>query len=64
MYLRAEEGEYYLDYEGDPNAVCAAMFMAPSNMRIQMRLTLDVPCSTAGIVTVRKTIHLMKSQGT
>lgn len=51
-FVYTEEGDFYLDYEGDPAKVCGAMFLAPLNMRIQLRLTLDVACSTGGIVSV------------
>lgn len=49
-YVYTEEGDFYLDYEGDPDKVCGAMFLAPANQRIQLRLTLD--CSTGGAVSV------------
>lgn len=51
-FVYTEEGDFYLDYEGDPTKVCGAMFLAPANQRIQLRLTLDVPCSSGGIVSV------------
>lgn len=51
-FVYSEEGEFYLDFEGDPTRVCGAMFIAPPNQRIQLRLTLDVPCSTGGLVSV------------